>query len=173
MWYLATWSCCRLPADVVRSGDWPGRACIIGMEQFSKRRSPQATEGRPQVKAASFSGAGHDRVMTSALRGGVLDHPGIPTGLKPQPLRLNRTELNWQPVGSIPVSATNSSYIYGQRVTTSDDALRPRRKLTRRPPLILAHVRAHATPCRAGLGQFGRPRQLHFWYFLTGAQATR
>ena len=40
------------------------------MEQFSKRRSPRQLKAA-QVKAASFSGAGHDRVMTSALRGGV------------------------------------------------------------------------------------------------------
>jgi hypothetical protein len=59
------------------------------MEQFSKRRSSQQLKAARKVKAASFPGAGHDRVMTSALRGGVLDHPEIPTRLKTQLLSTN------------------------------------------------------------------------------------
>src|SRR6266853_4295500 len=47
-----------------------------------------------------------DCAVTSAVHGGVSEHRGIPTGLKTQPLRPNWTELNWQPSGSIPVSAT-------------------------------------------------------------------
>src|SRR5262249_2156992 len=31
----------------------------------------------------------HDRATTSAVRGGVSEHPGIPTALKRQPLRPN------------------------------------------------------------------------------------
>ena len=41
------------------------------LSNFSKRHSPQQLKTAPSVKAVSFSGAGHDRVMTSALRGGV------------------------------------------------------------------------------------------------------
>ena len=47
-----------------------------------------------------------DCAVTSAVRGGVLDHRGIPTGLKTQLLRPNWTEPNRQQSGSIPVSAT-------------------------------------------------------------------
>ena len=49
-----------------------------------------------------------DCVVTSAVRGGLLEHPGIRTVLKPQPLELNWTGLNCQPSGSIPVSATRT-----------------------------------------------------------------
>ena len=65
-----------------------------------------------------------DRAVTSAVRGGVSDHRGIPTGLKPQPLRPNWIELNWQPSGSIPVSATNSSITYGHCAGTRCHAYR-------------------------------------------------
>jgi predicted nuclease of predicted toxin-antitoxin system len=51
--------------------------------------------------------------VTSVVRGGVPEHPGIPTALKTQPLRPIWTRLNWQPSGSIPVSATKSSRLYG------------------------------------------------------------
>ena len=37
---------------------------------------------------------------------GIPEHPGIPTALKTQLLRLNWTELNWRLAGSTPVSAT-------------------------------------------------------------------
>ena len=47
-----------------------------------------------------------DHTVTSALRGGISEHPGIPTVLKRQPLRPNRTELNCLPSGSTAVSAT-------------------------------------------------------------------
>jgi hypothetical protein len=50
-----------------------------------------------------------DRAVTSAVRGGVSDHPGIPTVLKRQPLRPNWTDLNWRTAGSTPVSATKES----------------------------------------------------------------
>lgn len=53
-----------------------------------------------------------DCAVTSAVREGVLDHRGIPPGLKTQILRPNWTRLNWQPSGSIPVSATIFSYTY-------------------------------------------------------------
>jgi hypothetical protein len=43
--------------------------------------------------------------VTSAVRGGVLEHPGIRAALKTKLLSLKRTELNRQPSGSIPVSA--------------------------------------------------------------------
>ncbi len=44
--------------------------------------------------------------VTSAIRGGVSEHPGIPAELKTQPLRPNWIEMNRQPSGSAPVSAT-------------------------------------------------------------------
>jgi hypothetical protein len=47
-----------------------------------------------------------NQVTTSAIRSGVSDHPGTPRVLKTQLLRTNYTVLNWQPPGSIPVSAT-------------------------------------------------------------------
>jgi hypothetical protein len=61
------------------------------VEQFPKRRGlrPQQIESRPHVKAASFSGAGHDRVMTSALHGGVFALLEIPAVLKTQLLSTN------------------------------------------------------------------------------------
>ena len=49
-----------------------------------------------------------DCAVTSAVRGGVPEHPGIPIALKTQPLRPIWTHLNCQPSGSIPVSATMS-----------------------------------------------------------------
>jgi hypothetical protein len=79
------------------------------MGQFRTAAAGARKLPKPQpcrCERLSYLRAGHDRVMTSALRGGVLDHPEIPAGLKPQPLRPNSAELNWQPVGSIPVSAT-------------------------------------------------------------------
>ena len=77
--------------------------------QFPKRGGlacARSNRSCPQVWAASFLGAGHDRVITSAIRGVVSQHPGIPTVLKTQLLRLNWTELNWRLAGSTPVSAT-------------------------------------------------------------------
>ena len=68
--------------------------------------APAATEAARRCVGGFFLGAGHDRVMTSAIRGGVSQHPGIPTALKTQLLRLNWTELNWRLAGSTPVSAT-------------------------------------------------------------------
>src|SRR5260221_10766245 len=53
-----------------------------------------------------------DCAVTSAVRSGVSEHPGIPAALKTQPLRPNWSELNCQPSGSIPVSATIFSYTY-------------------------------------------------------------
>ena len=46
-----------------------------------------------------------DCAVTSALRGGIPEHPGIPTILKRHPLRPNWTELNWRLAGSTPVSS--------------------------------------------------------------------
>jgi len=54
-----------------------------------------------------------DCAVTSAVHRGVSEHRGIPTVLKTRPVKPNWTELNWQPSGSIPVSATNSLYTYG------------------------------------------------------------
>jgi hypothetical protein len=69
-----------------------------------------------------------DCAVTSEVRCGVSDPPGIPTGLKTQLLRPNWTELNWQPSGSIPVSATMFSYTYKLWETTGDHAQRPSEK---------------------------------------------
>jgi len=52
--------------------------------QFPKRGGlacARSNRSCPQVWAASFLGAGHDRVITSAIRGVVSQHPGIPTVL--------------------------------------------------------------------------------------------
>lgn len=56
-----------------------------------------------------------DCAVTSAVRGGVSDHRGIPTGLRTQPLRPIWTGLNWQPSGSTPVSTTIFSTTYRHR----------------------------------------------------------
>ena len=53
-----------------------------------------------------------DCAVTSAVRGGVPEHPGIPTGLKTILPRPNWTDLNRQPACSIPVSATMFSITY-------------------------------------------------------------
>jgi len=47
-----------------------------------------------------------DRAVTSAVRGGVPERPGIPNVPKTQLLGPNWPELNWEPSGSNPVSAT-------------------------------------------------------------------
>jgi hypothetical protein len=46
----------------------------------------------------------HGCAVTSAVRGGVSQHPEIQAVLKTQPVRPNWTEPNWQPSGSIPVT---------------------------------------------------------------------
>jgi hypothetical protein len=91
------------------------RACMDhGQGAIFEAPEPESMKAARRWKRPPFQ----ERVMTSALRGGVLDHPGIPTGLKPQRLRPNWTELNCQPSGSIPVSATNSSYGFRGRRTS-------------------------------------------------------
>ena len=65
-----------------------------------------------------------DCVVTSAVCSGIPGHRGIQGGLKTQPLGPNWNELNWQPSGSIPVSATNSSNTYGQQGITGYHAQR-------------------------------------------------
>src|SRR5260370_12309100 len=70
-----------------------------------------------------------NRARTSAVQnvGGpwrCLGAAGIPAVLKTQPFRPKWTGPNLQPSGSIPVSATNSSFTNERRVTTSDDARR-------------------------------------------------
>jgi hypothetical protein len=53
-----------------------GGAFGSSMGNFRSPRSrPRPQQPKPQVWAASFLGAGHDRVMTSAIRGGVSQHP--------------------------------------------------------------------------------------------------
>ena len=47
---------------------------------------------------------GTDRATTPAVRSGIPGHPGIPSVLKSQPLRLNWTELNRRSAGSTLVS---------------------------------------------------------------------
>jgi hypothetical protein len=87
------------------------------------RRSHQLIESDRQIPRPRC-----DCAVTSAVRGGVSDHPGIPTGLKTQLLRPNWTELNRLPSGSIPVSATNSSTTYRECAVTRCDAQRTSRK---------------------------------------------
>src|ERR1035437_6662343 len=58
-------------------------------EARRRPRPRRSNRSRPRVWAVSFLGAGHDRVMTSAIRGGVSQHPEIPTVLKTQLLRLD------------------------------------------------------------------------------------
>src|SRR5260370_35789982 len=70
-----------------------------------------------------------DCAVTSALRGGILKHPGIPTVLKTQLLRPNWTGPNWRSAGSTPVSGTIFFLTYGPRVTTSEQPRRRSRKI--------------------------------------------
>jgi hypothetical protein len=64
------------------------------------------SEARWPRPRPSARGPRCDCAVTSAVRGSVSEQAGIPTVLKAQPLRPNWTELNRQPSGSIPVSAT-------------------------------------------------------------------
>jgi hypothetical protein len=66
------------------------------------------TEEISETRRRQCAPSAHDCAVTSAVHSGVSEHRGIPTGLKPQPLRSNWTGLNWQPSGSIPVSATTN-----------------------------------------------------------------
>src|ERR1019366_842641 len=81
-----------------------------------------------------------DCAVTSAVRGGILDHPRIPTVLKTQPLRPNWTELNWRTAGSTPVSATMFSQTYGLCATTRHDAQLSSRVPSQQNPTMLSAV---------------------------------
>ncbi len=75
-------------------------ALVVGWQRARHPRfgGPGAWAPPPRLRC--------DCAVTSAVRRGISEHPGIPTGLKQQPLRRNWTGLNHQPPGSIPVSAT-------------------------------------------------------------------
>jgi hypothetical protein len=79
---------------------------------------------RPRPRPSALS---CDCAVTSAVRGGVPEHPGIPTALKTQPLRPNWAGLNCQPSGSIPVSANLFSYTYGALGNLGQHARRARK----------------------------------------------
>jgi len=85
--------------------------CADGWELQTLLRPPRRLKGtNPLFAATSLTPLRArlrcDCAVTSAVRGRVSDHLGILARLKIQPLRLNRTGLNGQPSGSIPVSAT-------------------------------------------------------------------
>lgn len=77
---------------------------VIQIQKFSQKAPDRQRPRGPRLRC--------DCAVTSAVRRGVSEHPGIPAALKTQPIRPNWTELNWQPSGSIPVSATILSITY-------------------------------------------------------------
>src|ERR1017187_8534755 len=83
--------------SMLPAGHWRAAARVSSMVNFRRADASPAPLGT-RLRC--------DCAVTSAVRGGVPEHLGIPTALKTQPLRPNWTGLNWQPSGSTPVSAT-------------------------------------------------------------------